>query len=128
MLPHPMLGQYSININFDFTYVSSKGRSVVDYCLVTTENFNYIVDFAVTTMSKCEAVLDADEEGLPIPDHSVLTWKVLAVDCVGSHRNHEPLPRKISETKYVVTEGTCRMRLLSSKISSMTGSWWPVTR
>ena len=93
--------------NDDFTSVSSKGCSVVDYCLVPTEDLNFIDDFTVTTMSKCEAVLCADEEGLRIPDHSVLTWKVLTVDCVGSfsHCHHDPLSSKSPETKYVVPEG-----------------------
>ena len=68
--------------NNDFTYVSSKGCSVVDYCLVLTGDYNYIDEFSVTAMSKCEATLHADEEGLRIPDHSVPTWKVLAVECI----------------------------------------------
>ena len=63
--------------NADFTYVSSKSCLVVDYCLLPIEDLNYIDDFAVTTMSKCEATLCANEEGFRIPDHSVLTWKVL---------------------------------------------------
>ena len=38
----------------DFTYVSSKGCSVVDYGLVPTGDYNYIDEFNVTTTSKCE--------------------------------------------------------------------------
>ena len=38
--------------NDDFTYVSNKGCSVVDYCLVPAEDLSYIDDFAVTTMLK----------------------------------------------------------------------------
>ena len=93
--------------NDDFTSVSSKGCSVVDNCLLPTEDLNFIDDFTVTTMSKCEAVLCADEEGLRIPDHSVLKWKVLTGDCVGSssHCNHDPLSSKSPKTKYVVPEG-----------------------
>ena len=58
-------------------------------------------------MSKCEAARCADEEGFCIPDHSVLTWKVLAVDYANgsSHYAHDPLPRKTLETKYEVPEG-----------------------
>ena len=59
----------------DFTYVSSKGCLVVDYCLVLTEdpNYIYIDDFAVTTASKCEAALCADEEGYCIYTRSLCT-------------------------------------------------------
>ena len=45
--------------------------------------------------------------GYRIPDHSLLTWRVLVVDYVNgsSHYNHDPVPRKTSETKYTVPEG-----------------------
>ena len=58
-------------------------------------------------MSKCEAVLCVEEEGLCIPNHSVLTWKVLPVDCVGSFNrcNYDPLPSKSLVTKYVGPKG-----------------------
>ena len=90
----------------DLTYVSSKGCLVVDYCLVPTEDPNYIDDFAVTTMSKCEAALCADEEGYCIPDHSALTWRVLVVDYINgsSYYTHNSVLRKTSETNYVVPE------------------------
>ena len=59
--------------NDDFTYVSSKGCSVVDCCLVLTGDLNYIDDFAVTTVSKCEAALCADEESFRIYTRSLCT-------------------------------------------------------
>ena len=61
----------------EFTCISSIGCSVVDYCLVPAEDLDDIDGFMVETMSRREARLCSGEEGFHIPDHSVLSWKLL---------------------------------------------------
>ena len=58
----------------EFTCISSKGRSVVDYCLVSLEELASVENFVIETMSQCEAHLCVGEEGIRVPDHSVLMW------------------------------------------------------
>ena len=58
----------------EFTCISSTGRSVVDYCLVLFEELANMENFMVRTMLQCEARLCVSEEGLQVPDHSVLMW------------------------------------------------------
>ena len=55
-----------------FTCISSRDRSVVDYCLVSEEELMSIRNFDVKTMSQCEEELCGGEEGYRIPDHSIL--------------------------------------------------------
>ena len=45
---------------------------MVDYCLVPCEEVANVENFIVRTMSQCEAHLCTSEEGLRVPDHSVL--------------------------------------------------------
>ena len=66
----------------EFTCISSKGRSVVDYCLVPCEELSNTKNFMVRTMSQCEAHLCVSEEGFQVPDHSVLVWDLLVDDCM----------------------------------------------
>ena len=47
----------------DFTCISSRGCSVVDYCLVPAEELDSITNFRVKTMYQCEAALCCNEEG-----------------------------------------------------------------
>ena len=47
---------------------------MVDYCLVPFEELANIENVMVRTMSQCEAHLCVSEEGLRVPDHSVLMW------------------------------------------------------
>ena len=54
-----------------FTCISARGRSVVDYCLVP-EELQSIQNFVVKMMSQYEEELCRCEEGYGIPDHSVL--------------------------------------------------------
>ena len=60
-----------------FTCISSRSKSVVDYCLVPEEELMSIQNFDVKTMSQCEEELCGGEEGYRIPDHSVLLWDIL---------------------------------------------------
>ena len=48
-----------------------------------------------------------------MPDHSVLTWRVLVVVYVNgsSHYTHDPVLKKTSETKYVYAACTSPAKL-----------------
>ena len=65
-------------------------------------------NFIVRTTSQCEAHLCASEEGLWVPDHSVLMWD-LWVDDVMANLTDTPGKEDGSDAhkKYVVPEGTC---------------------
>ena len=60
-----------------FTCISSRGRSVVDYCLVPEEELMSIRNFDVKATSLCEEELCGGEEGYRIPDHSVHQWDIV---------------------------------------------------
>ena len=84
-----------------FTCISSRGRSVVDYCLVPEEELMPIHNFVVKTMSQCEEELCGGEVGFRLPDHSVLLWDLMANGVV-------------SEVSYMSTEeGPCKKFIVS---------------
>ena len=91
----------------EFTCISSKGRSVVDYCLVPFDELANIDDFMVRTMSQCEAHLCVSEEGFRVLDHSVFMWDLLVDDSIA---NLTEVADKEDggggvQKKYVVPEG-----------------------
>ena len=57
----------------DFTYVSVLGCSVVDYCLVSRDDFHSFLDFSVLRMSDLVKKLNYEDHTC-IPDHSLLNW------------------------------------------------------
>ena len=59
-----------------FTCVSGKGCSVVDYCLVSKENFHIIENFKVTTMSESVEEMDCRGVVTRTPDQSLMSWEV----------------------------------------------------
>ena len=85
-----------------FTCISSRGRSVVDYCLVPEEELMSIQNFVVKTMLQCEEELCVGEVGFRLPDHSVLLWDLMADGVVSevSYMSTEEGPHK----KLVVPE------------------------
>ena len=60
----------------NFTCISSKGCSVVDYCLVFQEDLNMVSQFQGKTMAEGEEEGGMDFEAQRDPDHSVLTWNL----------------------------------------------------
>ena len=65
------------SIQDDFTYVSTRGSSVVDYCLVPYENLFNISNFSVKRASSLATETGAIGQVDPvskIPDHSFLCW------------------------------------------------------
>ena len=93
--------------NDEFTCISSKGPSVVDYCLVPMEELDCIIDFAVKTMSECERILCSHEEGYRAPDHSILVWNLLIGSCLaGSQgRPDRECSQPFTSTRFTVPEG-----------------------
>ncbi|MES9880570.1 MAG: endonuclease/exonuclease/phosphatase family protein, partial [Sedimenticola sp.] len=84
-----ILIEFLINSNFcilngrqsskdDFTSVSTKGKAVVDYCLVSQSDISSFNNFVVTRASDLISSCSCLESVAPssIPDHSALTWKV----------------------------------------------------
>ncbi|XP_060597913.1 uncharacterized protein LOC132751716 [Ruditapes philippinarum] len=63
----------------DFTSVSVKGASVVDYCLVPHDSMDHFSDFCVTLTSdvinNCKNIIKFAPSS--IPDHSLLSWNIL---------------------------------------------------
>ena len=100
-----LLIDFLINCNFcilngrnelrnDFTSISTKGCSVVDYCLVSHDALSNFSSFSVTRatdlINQCNDVSGVATSG--IPDHSVLTWKIsvgLNNGCVETGRNEQ---------------------------------------
>ena len=59
----------------NFTHVSHRGKSVVDYVCVLYEQLCFVSDFCIHLMSDLVGALDY--QGVTkIPDHSLLTWSV----------------------------------------------------
>ena len=60
----------------DFTSISTKGCSVVDYCLLSHDNLSLFSDFsvvrAVDAVNLCNNICGIAPTG--IPDHSLITW------------------------------------------------------
>ena len=61
-------GRIAVN---DFTYISPRWRSVVDYICVPYEQFEYISDFSVIKMM--DLINSVNFNSISIPDHSLLT-------------------------------------------------------
>lgn len=70
-----MLFSRCLGTNNDFTFVSSKGQSVVDYCITSYENLQLFQDFKVIRASDLVIKSKLNKTGLDarwIPDHSLL--------------------------------------------------------
>ena len=89
-----------------FTCISSRGRSMVDYCLVPEEELMSVRIFDVKTMSQCEEELCGDEEGCRMSSQSVLLWDIL--EDGGGELGISHIPTKKGEehprVKFVVPE------------------------
>ncbi|CAC5415626.1 unnamed protein product [Mytilus coruscus] len=66
-------------VNNDFTYISTKGCSVVDYCIVPYDNLNLFKDFCVIRANDLVTSAGFDVKGVDlklIPDHSLIKWSI----------------------------------------------------
>ncbi|CAC5383691.1 unnamed protein product [Mytilus coruscus] len=78
-----------IGIN-DFTYISPRGRSVVDYICVPYEQLESVLDFKIMRMSDIINTLNYNPES--IPDHSLLSCDIkypVNVDEISNHYANE---------------------------------------
>ena len=55
-----------------YTYISPLGCSVVDYCLVPKEEYEFFNKFEVSTV--CGLEVSVDYQSKPVSDHSILSW------------------------------------------------------
>ena len=78
----------------DFTHVSHRGKSVVDYVCVPYEQLPFVTDFHVHLMSDIVNALNCRGVN-KIPDHSVLTWTVAV--CSKKSETVTPKPREMSK-------------------------------
>ncbi|VDI17339.1 Hypothetical predicted protein [Mytilus galloprovincialis] len=66
-------------VNNDYTFVSTKGCSVVDYCIVPYDNLNLFKDFCVIRANDLVTSTGFDVNGVDlklIPDHSLIKWSI----------------------------------------------------
>ena len=82
-------------INNDYTYISTRGSSVVDYCIVPYEQLNSFQNFEVIRAADIvgRACPVGSYEPRHIPDHSLLTWSfciahIAPVENAGQPRNY----------------------------------------
>ncbi|VDH92415.1 Hypothetical predicted protein [Mytilus galloprovincialis] len=74
----------------NYTYVSTRGSSVVDYCIVPYENVCRFTDFEVSTMSELMQnynLFDSVDQCVSKPDHSLLAWNMCLDKLTKSHRD-----------------------------------------
>ena len=58
----------------NYTYVSARGRSVVDYVIVPASHLQYVSDFSVTTATEAIDVYELIPHlQAKLPDHSLVT-------------------------------------------------------
>ncbi|MES9881007.1 MAG: reverse transcriptase family protein [Sedimenticola sp.] len=74
----------------EFTYVSPRGSSVVDYVLTPYEQLQFTSDFKVTLMTELASNMGM-EDNSKIPDHSMLTW-VMSLPSDTIHRENDTFP------------------------------------
>ena len=86
--------------NNDFTSISHKGSSVVDYCLVPYEKLDTYCDFEVIrSRDLIERCLNIQSlENIVIPDHAILTWKLCINTYIEKQQDKQGTPQ--SYVKY----------------------------
>ena len=88
------------SLHNDYTFISTRGCSVVDYCIAPYEQLERFTDFYVhraTELVRQTGVADNFDLRTIVPDHSFLTWNVnlkFAFSDEGISRIYEP-KRKI---------------------------------
>ena len=67
------------NIGYDFTYISTRGRSVVDYCIVQHDQITHFSQMNVMTMYDLlqQTVLaGVTNPSQSVSNHSLLCWQI----------------------------------------------------
>ena len=60
----------------NYTCISAKGCSLVDYCIVSEEEMERVEDFQVITMSNCLNEMRLHGEVRRVCDHSLIMWNL----------------------------------------------------
>ncbi|CAG2217548.1 unnamed protein product [Mytilus edulis] len=87
----------------DYTYVSTRGLSVVDYCVVPYEMLDIFNKFKVTRTSLIiEQICANGKFDLQkiIPDHSLLTWEITLKFSQSNKNAAQPKNNRKTKTKY----------------------------
>jgi hypothetical protein len=97
-----------VNGQNNYTHVSHRGKSVVDYVLVPHEQMQFVSSFNVHLMTDtAEALLLQGSE--QIPDHSIIVWScaclVSTTDNSGSHASPNVIPKY--HVKHVLDDFMC---------------------
>ena len=87
-----------------FACVSSKGCSVVDYCIVGVDHFDLIDNFKVSTMSECIEEMQCSGDITREPDHSVLRWE-MSVNWIWGGVKEAKSDQLMSKVRLRVLEG-----------------------
>ena len=76
------------HISNDYTYVSTRGSSVVDFCITPFENINSFKKFEVIRASELanKSLTTGSIEPKYIPDHSVLCWEFESAVCENTNK------------------------------------------
>ena len=90
----------------DFTCVSPKGSSVVDYCLLFKDDLEVISDFEVVSMTDFVDRFHAGRVVERIPDHSALVWEVVIDNSAASNVRDDDTENSTGDKfRYVVPDG-----------------------
>ena len=78
---------YNHSLHNDFTYISTRGTSVVDYCIVPYEKLTVFDNFEVIRAQHLtDSIFNVGEyEPKHIPDHSLLCWTFSTQVCVNEN-------------------------------------------
>lgn len=91
-------------VHNDFTYVSTRGYSVVDYCVIPYESLDSLNTFCITrALTVIQSLGEAGRYDLTmiVPDHSLLIWNMMLNITVNDQVNKRAGSRKIgTKTKY----------------------------
>ncbi len=84
-------GRHGVCNKNDFTSISSKCLAIVDYSLVPFEKLQNFYDFqvhrSIQRIQECGCVPYIDPTK-KVPDHSILTWKIMCESLSGSVYGH----------------------------------------
>ena len=113
----------------DFTFVSTRGCSVVDYCLTPYESLSRISNFEVIRTSQLVQnanILDQVDMSYAIPDHSFLTWS-LRLDCFqqpesGKRQGFERIRYKVDSIPESFMSTECIKNEIYSTIANLESS------
>ncbi|VDH90239.1 Hypothetical predicted protein [Mytilus galloprovincialis] len=108
------------SLHNDYTFISTRGSSVVDYCVLPYEQLKSFSDFTVhrtTELIKNIGMVDKFDLRRIVPDHSVLTWSMSLnfnfVDNI-SLNDHEPVRKVKYSADNIPQDWLCDPTIITS--------------